>query len=116
MKHKTIRIAPPWDKTRYPIDRGIAPLITAAWNLGCMTWASCEDQQGEIAITFIYGKSIERFMLSVIKGSGNYNITRDWHSSISNTILGGESLLLFRVSFPPSQYLAILQAVQRELA
>jgi hypothetical protein len=67
VEHKQVMINNPVLNKMIEVDKGIAPLLDAIWNLGIMTCNSCqENQPGIIWIEFSRAQDAEAFLTSIV--------------------------------------------------
>lgn len=66
-EHKQVMIHNPALKYRIEVDEGIAPLLSAIWNLGIVTCNSCqENTPGVIWIEFSRAEDAEAFLTRIV--------------------------------------------------
>jgi len=69
IQHKQTAILDPASNKMVEVDRGIAPLLKAIWNLGIATCNSCqENKPGLVWIEFLQADDAEAFLTHVISG------------------------------------------------
>ena len=66
-EHRQVGCYDPWEYETVMIDRGIAPLIRAIWDLEIRTVNSCqENQPGIMWIEFVSSYDFEKFLKAAI--------------------------------------------------
>jgi hypothetical protein len=90
-EHRQVGCYDPWEHETVMIDRGIAPLIRAIWDLGIRTVNSCqENQPGIMWIEFESSYDFEKFLkAAILKRDGELwesaHIRWDLTASVTDT-------------------------------
>jgi hypothetical protein len=127
-EHRQMGCYDPWEHETVMIDRGIAPLIRAIWDLEIRTVNSCqENQPGIMWIEFVTSYDFEKFLNAAIpKRDGELwesahiewdltaSVTDTSFEIVNDTIIYNdppEYAVYVSARFPVEQYKVILKNV-----